>query len=285
MGADSDQSLGKKTRSWIDETLAMRGTDKIPPRLYKFVSVDSKYFPLALHELLLHNRIYLSCRKDFNDPFDTSVGLDVPDSPEAISSFIRGFKKRNPDAEIADYHVDPSADMEGWRRQAERGLDRCFDSIGIYSLADSIKHPLMWAHYASAHRGISLIFRHGTTGTFGAYPIRYQNSYPRMTIGDDGIDVYKIMIKGESWQYEGEWRMALSDMARQWEELPPNLLCGIVFGARASDETYQFVFDLIDRRAHAGLPPLAVYHARVGDSFDLDFFKLAGEGWTEAELA
>lgn len=163
-------------------------------------------------------------------------------------------------------------------------METSMDSVGIYSLADSVKHPLMWVHYAAAHRGIALIFRHGLEDTFGAFPIRYQNDYPHSNVGAKGIDVYQSLIKGTSWAYEGEWRIAEARSACQWSDLPPSVLCGVVFGARASVETIEFVLDLIKRRVVSGLSPMQVYRTGIGESFGLEFFKLGVGQWDPAAL-
>ena len=88
---------------WFQETLRIRCPDgKVPAKLFKFLSSDSKYFALAMHELMLHNRIRLSSRTEFNDPFDTRFGLDIPDSPEVVASFIEGIATRRGATEAAD---------------------------------------------------------------------------------------------------------------------------------------------------------------------------------------
>lgn len=271
--------------SWVKKTLRMRGIPVIPTRLYKFLSADSKYFPLALHELMLHHRVYLASRRDFNDPFDTAVSLDEPDSPEAIQSFIDGFCERNPTIEIAQGAEGLSKNPQEFHIRAKRSMDETLDEIGIYSLADSVKHPLMWAHYASAHRGIALAFRHPAEDTFGAFPIRYQKLHPRTSVNREGIDIMNcLFIKGEHWSYEGEWRIVEKRSARQWLALPPTAFKGIIFGVRASQETYEFAFDLIKRRADAQLDPVQVYRADTSQSFELRFEQLVAGGWQSVEL-
>jgi hypothetical protein len=269
---------------WIRQTLAMRGISVIPSRLFKFLSADSKYFALTLHELMLHHRIRLSCRKEFNDPFDTSVEIEQPASAEEIRNFISGFRGRNPSTRLANVDCVEIGDPNEWTKRAQEGLEDSFDKLGIFSLADSVRNPLMWAHYASAHRGVALIFRHGMADSFGAFPIRYQDDYPRTNLSAMGFDVYQALAKGKYWEYEGEWRIVEPNMAREWHVLPETCLVGIVFGARSSQETTDLFLDLAQRRHEANLLKLHLYRANVGRSFALEFLKWKGDGWQVEQL-
>ena len=270
---------------WLNETLRIRCPDgKVPTKLFKFLSSDSKYFALAMHELMLHNRIRLSSRTDFNDPFDTRFGLDIPDTPEVVANFIEGIVTRRDATDSVDGYVEKARKNPAkFREDIERSMGASLDAIGIYSFTEDVNHPLMWAHYANSHRGVALIFNHGTADTFGAFPMRYQPHYPRAMIGKGGIPLYPVFVKGPDWEYEGEWRIANPDAAHTELELPTNHFAGIVFGAAATQETYDFVLGLIRRRAAAKLPAISVYRAEAGESFDLDFFQFIGtEEWRPA---
>lgn len=263
---------------WVKSTLAARGISEVPARLFKFVSPESQFFPLGMHELLLHSRIYLSSRADFNDPYDSTFAVEALDNRASMEAFVDGFRKRNPEridieAIIATRYNDPDV----WFERAKESLERSFDDIGIYSLADTGKHPLMWAHYACSHRGFALIYKHGTLESFGAMPIRYDDAYPSVRFDVDGIDVLQAMVKGQAWIYEGEWRLVESHMANQWKTIEPDWLSGVVFGMRVREETLEFMFELMQRRHDLGLPGLHVYRARKAASFEIQFDKL-GEG-------
>lgn len=263
---------------WIDETLRMRGVDRIPARLFKFISADSMHFAPGLREVFLRNRIYLSSRKDFNDPFDSLVPLERPKSCEDVAQFLARLGSDLP------VPVDEGA-LEDWTSKAQTSVNLSMDRAGIYSLTDNPGHPLMWAHYASSHRGVALIFRHGIEGTFGAFPVRYQDDYPCASVDRRGIDVYCALVKGNDWAYEGEWRIVESAKAGTWKELEnARIFDGVVLGARVTQHTADLVSDLARQRVGLGLPPIHLYRAMTGDSFHLHFDKFMKDGWLRCEL-
>lgn len=275
--------------AWVNETLESRKLgNALPSSLYKFVSSESKHFPLSMLELFLHSRIYLSSRLDFNDPLDCNFGLDFPEDPELLKVCVRGLYERAPlNEHISDDHIAKIvSDPDGLRASYHRNMSESADRMGIYSLTDSVVHPLMWSHYGCSHRGIALQFRLPYIDPIAAHPIRYQDDYPRVTLKPDGIDVHYLLTKGRAWGYEREWRIVESNRARQWLEIPPNALEGIVLGALTTEETRSFLIDLVGRRADAGLPKLKLFRAQVGQSFDLSFLQLVGDGeWSPVLLA
>lgn len=275
--------MNKTESAWFDETLRIRcPTGKAPLRLYKFLSSNSKYFALAMHELFLHSRIRLSSRLDFNDPFDTKFGLDFPESDEVLTRCVEGITGRT---HTEDYLARINNDLTIARNDLSKNTSAALDKMGIYSLAESVRHPLMWAHYADSHRGVAIIFRHGTADSFGAFPIRYQDEYPRGPIGEDGLPLHLCFVKGRDWEYEQEWRIVNPSAAHSYFELDPSILWGVVMGAKASRETYSAIHELIMRRAEAGLPALRLYQAEVEESFELKFYQFVGtKDWQPVEL-
>jgi Protein of unknown function (DUF2971) len=241
--------------AWLEETYRLRGvTDRLPSRLYKFMTPKSEYFEKNLAKLILDSQVRLACRLKFNDPFDTRVALDVPDSSDALSKFVAGFAARNPGVIAGDVEQHFGG-VSDFRTRAKDGFDRVLDSLGIFSLCETVNHPLMWAHYATSHQGIALSFRHAVDGEFGAYPIRYQSEYPRVSIDTSGIDIYQAFVKGPEWAYEKEWRLVEHDKARQWFDLPKPTFNGVVFGVLCKLDTISSVLDLIRMRCRARFAP------------------------------
>ncbi len=238
---------------------------------------------------MLHNRLYMSSRRDFNDPLDTQFAIDVPDDSEAIAAFIEGVMSRADPGTInaSAEHLARIADPQAFRETSKTALEASLDSIGIYSMTDRVAHPLMWAHYAGSHRGIALMFKLGDgEDSIGApYPVRYQETYPRSALRPSGLDIHLMLIKGMAWSYEQEWRLVDARRARQWVTISPGCLKGVIFGAQCSAETWGFVLDLVRRRADAGLPPLQILKADTGESFDLQFSTYIGnDQWRPIEL-
>lgn len=82
-----------------------------------------------MHELILHSRLYLSSRRDFNDPFDSNFGLDISDDPETIAAYVQGIFARNPglaEKSQQDFLNDVTRDPNGFR---DRTYQRISDPV------------------------------------------------------------------------------------------------------------------------------------------------------------
>jgi len=272
-------------QNWLEDTLAINGElHEFPKVLYKFVSCESKYFPLAAHELLLHSKIRFSGRHEFNDPFDTIIPILTPTNQEAKEYLINLHEK----------HGKPIPEAEDFERLANpeellARLDGTFERLGIYSLTANIFSPLMWAHYGCSHRGLAYIFNQSIDyPKFCALPIRYQKNYRKVSwVRGDSVDElsYGSLVKGRDWLYEREWRVIENNKAGQWIDLEPGTIKGVVFGALCSPTDYQFVTDLIARRVASGLSPIDIYMSTLDDdSFELKFKKLVSGKWVDVEV-
>lgn len=273
---------------WLAETMRLRGLgDQLPSRMYKFLSPESKFFSSTMQEVMLKSRVRLSCRSEFNDPFDTSFGLEEPD-PKIISSFLQGISTRQgnltalPDEYIQGAASNPSA----FKVKAHASISGSLDRFGIFSMTESVAQPLMWAHYGCSHRGIALVFRHALAeNSLGGFPIRYQDEYPRSTLAAEGIEIIHVFVKGRAWEYEKEWRLVYGNRAREWLDIPPASLVGVVFGIHTEQSTYDCVFELARQRRELNLPPICLFHAFAGESYDLSFAQFVGNNqWKPADL-
>lgn len=97
------------------------------------------------------------------------------------------------------------------RRELKRMRDDLSPKAGIICLSETWKQPLMWGHYADAHRGVCL----GFNVRAGHYQdIRYHKERPTLkSFGKASVSELteqdKIEIahrKFEQWSYEREWR-------------------------------------------------------------------------------
>lgn len=274
---------------WLSETLRLNGySEELPSVLFKFLSSSSPYFSACLLEVFLHNRIRLSSRSDFNDPFDSRFAVHEL-SPEAIRAYLTQTPERlglppKTENEIVEATSAPSE----YRDRMAWSMGNSVDEWGIYSMSSSAKHPLMWGHYASAHKGLALVFRHASSEIgFGALPVRYQADFPSVLPTVEGMNavVTQALVKGEDWRYEREWRLILPRAARTWIELHRDVFAGVIFGAQCGSQEIAYVMELCQRRVRAGFPPIEVLEAQIDfKKFELDFFKLDGSTLSPATL-
>lgn len=271
--------------NWTEETLAINGVgNEIPSLLFKFVSCGSKYFQYSALELLIHNRLRLSKPTEFNDPFDCSLSLEEATADEA-RAFLTGVLADHglslPEGELNDRVADP----EQFRRVTQESMRRTLAETGICSFSSSVRNPLMWAHYAASHTGLAYVFRQGRDSDFGAMPVRYQEQLRTVSLSRRDEVPMVALTKGVDWRYEKEWRLVESKHGGNWKVLGEEVLCGVLFGAKCSQNDMEFILDLIGRRADAGLPPIAVYRARINEEkFKLEFSQLVQNGLRAVDL-
>ncbi|MPW11343.1 DUF2971 domain-containing protein [Paraburkholderia sp. CNPSo 3155] len=154
-----------------------------------------------------------------------------------------------------DLHRD-MLDRERAQLRTQRAYDKNANEYGIYSMAETPRSLLMWAHYAESHTGVCLgfyvpadpdVFVH-------ALPVCYSDSYPTIewTDFDRSNAIQSLLSKSKEWEYEQECRILQAHSARQKLPFAQAALATIIFGARCSDESEHLVMDLLKRRQDAG---------------------------------
>lgn len=262
-----------KENSIADKALKSQGTVNIPKYFFKFISNNSMHFHSSMHELLTHNKIYLSSRIEFNDPFDCAIYIAEINKDQVDKYLDEALNRFNLSRKIKNEWVNISKCPIKFREALAASLNQQLDKQGIYSLSASIKNPLMWAHYANSHQGIAIVYNHNRNDEkFNPLPICYQKQYEENP--NSFIDLDYLFIKGEEWRYEKEWRIIKKIKAKEFVELPENVINGIILGAKCDESTSLFLKDLIKSRALEGRPPITLYRADINDKFfQLDFYE------------
>jgi hypothetical protein len=273
--------------SWLEETLSMNGS-VLPYTLYRFVSAGSDHdkktrdrFFENTRALFLENKIWLSTRNAFNDPFDCRPYLQPPSSSDEILNFWRSLRERHSvktqlDEIVAAHAESPNEFLDYVKSSVENSLD----SVGIRSFSSKIDSTLMWAHYASSYTGMAFVFAHARNGIdFGALPVRYQKQYPSISSTDMQLLPYQLLVKGLDWSYENEWRLVESKKANMWHALDPRSIRGVVFGPMTDIEVVGEVIEIAKQRSRNQMQPVRIYGTEFCDGeFRLDFFELTNDG-------
>lgn len=233
-----------------------------PRLLYKYRDATKQH----LEPLLLSSTFYLSSREQFNDPFDAQciarVSPDLRDRKRRLEqlktrvrasrgsqSISRGVKHRN------ELYRDMLT-LDRAQGRAQRSFDINANAFGIYSMAETPRSLLMWAHYANNHAGVCLIFYVPADPDvfMRAFPVEYGDDYPSMEWTDlERVDAIRALLKKSTeWAYEQESRILVPGAAKTIFPFDRAALVGIIFGARCSDESKTTVKELIDRRAAVG---------------------------------
>ncbi len=242
----------------------------VPEQLYKFRGC-AEYSIDAFEK----DELWLSKAALFNDPHDSLLFFDksaILDSIEkmfssgAVPSVIEQIKQvQFPNADLQNWvkEMFSSLDAEqltdiAWQSVPgfNQWLDQCFtfakdgirERTKMVCLSESIKSPLMWAHYADNHKGFAIGYdfrnneitqcsncpnRSCTDIKFGMiYPVVYSDKrydatrygqwivqqqinriigIPTEELYDDGFLFTKAALyKSNDWSYENEWRITCS---------------------------------------------------------------------------
>ncbi|WP_346308727.1 DUF2971 domain-containing protein [Limnohabitans sp.] len=179
-------------------------------------------------------------------------------------------------------------------------------SIGVLSLCEHYDSLLMWPHYGDNHRGFvieldaSSSFFHRTappehvnadkeesasfTAEYGRLrPIQYLTDRPSAVV--TGLSFDTLLVKGEDWEYEGEWRMLmpleyadLNNLSLQQGlpvclfAVPPSSVKAILLGCNSSKELLDQVLKL---RANPETQHIRIAKAHVDQKhFRLNFVEV-----------
>jgi hypothetical protein len=161
---------------------------------------------------------------------------------------------------------------------AERSFSGSGARMGIFCLAECIESVLMWSHYANNHTGIALRFdfrKHQRGGLMPLFKVRYQAERPRLLRffeleqdeDDDAALVDALRTKAEFWRYEQEWRLLEPDGAGTTKDFAPEVISGIVLGAKCTTDDETYIREAVRPR---NLPIMRVRPDPI--TFDLKFY-------------
>lgn len=198
-----------------------------------------KYMPPATATLYLKNwSLRISPAQSFNDPFELSPALcreqmaasealckAVSDDPGPL--LIAATQRFREATGVTLLPSDGSVDRAfervfgnggGARLLHESVSNHLRSNLGVICFTRTMRHPLMWSHYADSHRGVLLEFDHSHS-CFQPAPGDYLTGLRSVLYSDErpivkdplssraGAD--SIFTKGLEWAYEQEVRLIL----------------------------------------------------------------------------
>jgi hypothetical protein len=237
-------------------------------RLYRFQPFDAARLALALGMRVLR----ASNPRYFNDPFDCSPLLSSESlPPEAVDDFMDVV------ASFLKMSGQPSPSPQQWAETRSRlKVDQNYRAARMIKFSESlfkmVRHfriicvcgnafnPLLWSHYADAHRGMCLEFNSTIEPFSRAAAINYVPQYPQIALSKAKLDSLleiSLLTKAKWWEYEQEFRLIATDVQpsphlkceQDLIELPPNSLTAIICGHRCPQSSVEEARQLINRFA------------------------------------
>lgn len=266
-----------------------------PDFLYKYVGWSDDNFEDVLQSILVRKEIRFSSSATLNDPFEVSPALNRLIDPSLMEEYcskkrIRGFLFRTlsgkplrcPQAFLLLPFVPWLAHRVYLRipHQVEK-LEKRYQSLAenpkirdfslmLSCFSEDGLEPLMWAHYASAHKG--LVVRYSTKeADFSCeeYPtrfakVRYSAIRPVFGISPNFSTDFG-RVKSSNWAYEKEWRLTPKSRCRtsdvKYERVDSSCISSIYLGLRIKEEHKRYILNVVK----ANLPDIEVFQVALDD--------------------
>ncbi|HEV3456394.1 MAG TPA: DUF2971 domain-containing protein [Thermoanaerobaculia bacterium] len=266
------------------------GSSALPLHLYKYRNLlgDGRKH---IEQLLRSADLYFAAPNSFNDPLDSQVHLDFPNSPTAFRKWLVGaMKAHRPD--LNRRQREELAAEEVRRKKPHRNtilqeaiiadLQRDVDRLGVFCLCDHADDILMWSHYGAGHSGVCLEFETdfgeegapsarslpGSDNAPGPVRVAYSSTFPSVGFFESNErQVQAILLtKAERWSYEREWRI-IDFKGPGLRHFDPWRLSGIIFGCRMIETDRKAIKEWIE----AGPTRPRLYEASIAaGSYSLD---------------
>jgi hypothetical protein len=200
--------------------------------------------------------------------------INVDPTNIRLSDFAEIVKFNNISPEFIDAEKKIIDSVDSYNAKIFDFIDGKF---GVASLTTNYNNPLMWSHYASAHRGICIEYdmkeyvQNLEKSRMFLFPVFY--SKKRVTIDQnilDRIDLINItengrndilklffeglITKNDIWKYENEWRSIslIEDSLEYRREIPFKNISAIYLGNKMDLRTIQAVLSIINEREEYG---------------------------------
>jgi hypothetical protein len=213
-------------------------------------------------DALFKSYAVFSGRKNYNDLFDSKIDLVHPTLQQVLSLLrarIDPTKRRIMDGWVSKGRFTPAGVT--FLKTIETKFGELIDTYPIYSVSIHCTCNLLWAHYASSHKGFCIEFAFDENEQ--PQKVIYQEhiecinliDFLRYDLGLDnsnelGVRIHNaLLVKLEEWRYEGEHRwIASNSMGRVPTgekfikiKYEPRKVKSIIFGCRMTPDVKKHI--------------------------------------------
>ena len=270
--------------------------------LYKYWPApdSTEYAKLNLEELFINNKMRLTGPSEINDPLDCNPKYISDLKGNQAAALIKDVMNRPATSHEFKIYQDElkarypnrksrRADKDYQRfvvEQSRGAIERHYSKQGFISFSADDSNPLLWAHYASAHKGVKITFSTRLSDdvkTIEDIPIatqllkvRYGNERPKIFASKlskrygeadlkDMTLINAVLNKSTHWSYEDEWRFigrvgrrSREPVCGNWVDIGKNALTSITLGVSSTDDTEKFIREL-NSKSGRNLPVYRAY--------------------------
>lgn len=258
-----------------------------------------KYLPPERVDVLEDERVAFTPATRFNDPFDLHPTIAPIQSRAYLRSAAlktegqfpipRGVMSRKQERDLrrslrrtatAQMRSNPEPLAARLQAQMVEQLNAHGGVLCLTTVKDSL---LMWAHYASSHRGFVIEFNVAAPG-FKALgrplPINYSKVRPSLNSTKKPLDIKPFFVKSEEWGYEKEFRVVrefrhcqpifINGKTVHFAPLPKEVVRAVYMGVNIEEATVERI------RANVKGTQIEVYQATLPRAqFGLDFRQIS----------
>jgi hypothetical protein len=208
---------------------------------------------------LVNNTITFGSARNFNDPFDCQMPINVQNTDEEVLAF---FKKKGIPKTIEQL-PEAKANLKNIIRSLIFDYRR-FTCFSIAEESNLFGNSMFWAHYADKHHGVCLKFKGDfggsselfklESGKIGRISVEYLEKIPhfnyiRYCLGyqEGSPNQYFIATKSTDWEKEREIRFVFEQekfpISCQYIEIKfnPRFLEGIYLGNKINDNEIEVI--------------------------------------------
>ncbi len=234
-----------------------------------------------IERIFSHNELHFPSPIALNDPLECRPLLTVGDLSDeeykqnhiahARRIMIDGGNTADPEQITAWLENLTQLEAEEFAKEQTDGFRSALGKYRVCSFCAKPDNPIVWSHYADSHRGFCLIFDADNEVFGGAIGVVYQDEYPTLDVtevDDEKIVKETVSLKFTDWEYEDEFRLvsaepsfpdALPVQNNKWT-FPSEMLIGVIFGLRTSDQDRQVIMDLCEGRPNSFMYKKAILH-------------------------
>jgi len=234
-----------------------------------------------IKRIFSHNELYFPGPIELNDPLECRPLFTVGDlsnqeyrqkhTAYARRIMIEGGNTADPRKITAWLEELTQLQTETFAKEQTNDFRSALRKYRICSFCAKPDNPIVWSHYADSHRGFCLIFDADNEVFGDAIKVDYRDEYPTLDVtevDDEKIVKETVSLKFTDWEYEDEFRLvsaepsfpdALLVQNNKWT-FPSEMLIGVIFGLRISDQDRQLIMDLCVGRPNSFMYKKAILH-------------------------
>lgn len=241
-----------------------------PNFIYKYLPLAEDKHKKFLRDYLVESKLWLSSPNSFNDPFDMKCRYIFEGKPHEKRKHLNTiFKLYDPDLpkNKRERIISHSLTNDQFLVETLENINKNqINENGVCCFSEDTKNILMWAHYGSSHKGISLQFQicKDISIFTQASAVTYSHEYPTINYLNDNLSnaiAGTMWRKSKNWEYEKERRIIHPIESNCYLQFNPSALTALILRCKLESDSEEIIKSLLRERKQKNYPPLRIFRA------------------------